>query len=205
MMEATAVRNRVQMSESWVEWPTMLAHEDVQRAELLEARAEESAARIEANARSHGEHEARAAWMSAEEARAMESVAARWWRFEGGAEGGGGDGVEVDGGGIRGADGLGCGMDVSSASPLTSPQWSSLLSNTSSHGKDVCGSGRFEARRAIASFWNATRYSVRFLQWLPRPWLSLLAAWGIPHGYATGSALWFASAMWPSSFLLAGP
>ena len=34
MMEATAVRNRVQMSESWVEWPTMLAHEDVQRAEL---------------------------------------------------------------------------------------------------------------------------------------------------------------------------
>ena len=46
--------------------------------------AEESAARIEANARSHAEHEMRAAWMSAEEARAMESVAARWWRFEGG-------------------------------------------------------------------------------------------------------------------------
>ncbi len=84
MMEATAVRNRVQMSESWVEWPTMLAHEDVQRAELLEARAEESAARIEANARSHGEHETRAAWMSAEEARAMETAAARWWRLEGG-------------------------------------------------------------------------------------------------------------------------
>ena len=56
----------------------MLAHEDVQCAELLEARAEESAARIEANARSHGEHETRAAWMSAEEARAMESVAVRW-------------------------------------------------------------------------------------------------------------------------------
>ena len=141
----------------------MLAHEDVQCAELPEARAEESAARMEANVWSHGEHETQAAWMSAEEAPAMESVAVRWWRFEGGAEGGGGDGVEVDGGGIRGVDGLGCGMDVSSASPLASPQWSGSLSNTSSHGKDVCGSGRFEARRAIASFWDATKYSVRFL------------------------------------------
>ena len=72
------------MEATGAEWPTMLAHEDVQRAELLEARAEESAARIEANARSHGEHETRAARMSAEEARAMESAAARWWRFEGG-------------------------------------------------------------------------------------------------------------------------
>ncbi len=84
MMEATVVRNRVQMSESGAEWRTMLAHEDVQRAELLEARAEESAARIEANARSHAQHEVRAAWLSAVEARAMESAAARWWRFEGG-------------------------------------------------------------------------------------------------------------------------
>ncbi len=31
-----------------------------------------------------------------------------------------------------------------------------------------------------------------------------VAAWGIPDGHATGSALWFASAIWPSSFLLAG-
>ena len=51
MMAVTAMRNRVQMSESGAEWRTMLAHEDVQRAELLEARSEESAARIEANAR----------------------------------------------------------------------------------------------------------------------------------------------------------
>ena len=84
MMEATVARNRVQMSESEAEWRTMLAHEDVQRAELLEARAEESAARIEANARSHAEHEMRAAWAHAEEAMAMEAAAARWWRFEGG-------------------------------------------------------------------------------------------------------------------------
>ena len=84
----------------------MLAHEDVQRAELLKARAEESAARIEANARSHAEHEMRAAWAHAEEAMAMEAAAARWWRFPGGAVGGGGNGGEGDGGGIRGRGGL---------------------------------------------------------------------------------------------------
>ena len=84
MMEVTAVRNRVQGSEAGAEWRTMQAQQEVQRAELLEARAEESAARIEANARSHAEHEMRAAWRSAEEARAMEAAAARWWRFEGG-------------------------------------------------------------------------------------------------------------------------
>ncbi len=102
MMAVTAVRNRVQGSEAGAEWRTMQAQQEVQRAELLEARAEESAARIEANARSHAEHEMRAAWAHAEEAMAMEAAAARWWRFPGGAVGGGGNGGEGDGGGSRG-------------------------------------------------------------------------------------------------------
>ena len=45
-MEVTAARNRVQGSEAAAEWRTMQAQQEVQHAELLEARAEESAARI---------------------------------------------------------------------------------------------------------------------------------------------------------------
>ncbi len=102
MMEATAARNRVQGSEAAAEWRTMRAQHEVQHAELFKAPAEERAARIEANARSHAEHEMRTAWAHAEEAMAMEAAAARWWRFPGGAVGGGGNGGEGDGGGSRG-------------------------------------------------------------------------------------------------------